>query len=141
MLGIISGLKRSTEGGIGKIYLGLLGSNLYSTPFTSCTIVFANSGSRFKRFKSIKRVQPSIGISRLLSSKTFTNASLLSLATKGTLSIITIITQGVNIFHSFVFTTYTSFTLCCYQIHFRGRHSHVGINIRRPKRIIQIYPT
>ena len=34
MLGIISGLKRSTEGGIGKIYLGLLGSNLYSTPFT-----------------------------------------------------------------------------------------------------------
>ena len=55
MLGIISGLKRSTEGGIGKIYLGLLGSNLYSTPFTSCTIVFANSGSRFKRFKSIKR--------------------------------------------------------------------------------------
>ena len=135
MLGIISGLKRSTEGGIGKIYLGLLGSNLYSTPFTSCTIVFANSGSRFKRFKSIKRVQPSIGISRLLSSKTFTNASLLSLATKGTLSIIRLS------FHSFVFTTYTSFTLCCYQIHFRGRHSHVGINIRRPKRIIQIYPT
>ena len=88
MLGIISGLKRSTVGGIGKIYLGLLGSNLYSTPFTSCTIVFANSGSRFKRFKSIKRVQPSIGICRLLSSKTFTNASLLSLATKGTLSII-----------------------------------------------------
>ena len=42
---------------------------------------------------------------------------------------------------TFVFTTYTSFTLCCYQIHFRGRHSHVGINIRRPKRIIQIYPT
>ena len=136
MLGIISGLKRSTVGGIGKIYLGLLGSNLYSTPFTSCTIVFANSGSRFKRFKSIKRVQPSIGISRLLSSKTFTNASLLSLATKGTLSII-----GVNIFHSFVFTTYTSFTLCCYQIHFRSRHSHVGINIRCPKRIIQIYST
>ena len=30
MLGIISGLKRSTVGGIGKIYLGLLGSNLYS---------------------------------------------------------------------------------------------------------------
>ncbi len=71
MLGIISGLKRSTEGGIGKIYLGLLGSNLYSTPFTSRDII--NN---------------------------------------------TIITQGVNIFHSFVFTTYTSFTLCCYQIHF-----------------------
>lgn len=36
MLGIISGLKRSTEGGIGKIYLGLLGSNLGSAEISGC---------------------------------------------------------------------------------------------------------
>ena len=88
MLGIISGLKRSTEGGIGKIYLGLLGSNLYSTPFTSCTIVFMEFRFTIQTFQVNQAGTAKHRHSRLLSSKTFTNASLLSLATKGTLSII-----------------------------------------------------
>ena len=63
MLGIISGLKRSTEGGIGKIYLGLLGSNLYSTPHPPYTIFFLEFVSHVKNFKTNQAVHPRIGIS------------------------------------------------------------------------------